>query len=51
MKVAGNNESWSGLTTDMLVSDIAERVGFKDYNHFLKYFKKNTGYTTRSFRT
>lgn len=37
-------------TTDMPVSEIAERVGFKDYNHFLKYFKKTTGYTTRSFR-
>ena len=38
-------------TTDMPAFEIAERVGFKDYNHFLKYFKKATGYTTRSFRT
>ena len=27
-------------TTDMPAFEIAERVGFKDYNHFLKYFKK-----------
>ncbi|HHV51455.1 MAG TPA: helix-turn-helix transcriptional regulator [Clostridiales bacterium] len=37
-------------TSDMPVSEIAEMVGFKDYNHFLKYFKKITGYTTRNFR-
>ena len=28
-------------TTDMPAFEIAERVGFKDYNHFLKYFKNN----------
>jgi AraC-like DNA-binding protein len=37
-------------TTDMPVSDIGEKVGFRDYNHFLKYFKRATGYTTRRFR-
>ena len=37
-------------TTDMPVSEIAEQVGFSDYNHFLKYFKKATGYTTKAFR-
>ncbi len=37
-------------TTDMAVSDIAEKVGFSDYNHFLKYFKQATGYTTKAFR-
>ena len=37
-------------TTDLPVSEIAKKVGFRDYNHFLKYFKKTTGYTTRGFR-
>ncbi len=37
-------------TTDMPVSKIAETVGFGDYNHFLKCFKKITGRTTKEFR-
>ncbi len=36
--------------TDMPVSEISEKVGFSDYNHFLKYFKQVTGYTTKAFR-
>lgn len=38
-------------TTDMPVSLIATEVGFSDYNHFLKYFKQATGYTTKAFRS
>ena len=37
-------------TTDKPVSVIAGEVGFSDYNHFLKYFKQATGYTTKAFR-
>ncbi len=36
--------------TDMPVAEISEQVGFADYNHFLKYFKRVTGYTTKAFR-
>lgn len=36
--------------TDLPVSEIAFMVGFSDYNHFLKYFKQVTGYTTKAFR-
>lgn len=38
-------------TTDMPVSLISSEVGFADYNHFLKYFKQATGYTTKAFRS
>ena len=37
-------------STDLSAQEISEKVGFKDYNHFLKYFKKFTGYTTSFFR-
>ena len=37
-------------TTDMPVTQISFEVGFADYNHFLKYFKQATGYTTKAFR-
>lgn len=36
--------------TDYSAQKIAELTGFRDYNYFLKYFKKKTGYTTRRFR-
>lgn len=36
--------------TDLSAQEIAEKVGFADYNHFLKYFKQFTGYTTSDFR-
>ncbi len=36
--------------TDMTAAAISERVGFYDYNHFLKYFKQITGKTTKDFR-
>ena len=37
-------------TTDLSVVRISEKCGFYDYNHFLKYFKQVTGYTTKAFR-
>ena len=36
--------------SDIKAAEIAEAVGFKDISHFLKYFKKATGKTTRDFR-
>lgn len=37
-------------STDLSAQEIAEKVGFNDYTHFLKYFKQFTGYTTSFFR-
>ncbi len=37
-------------TTDMTANQIASLSGFGDYNHFLKYFKKITGKSTKDFR-
>lgn len=37
-------------TTEIPAIDIALLVGFKDYNHFLKYFKQKTGRTTNQYR-
>lgn len=37
-------------STDLSVSEISDMTGFTDYNHFLKYFKKTTGHTTKAFR-
>ena len=37
-------------TTDLPANQIAAMSGFGDYNHFLKYFKKITGKTTKDFR-
>lgn len=36
--------------SDLKTNEIAEAVGFKDSTHFLKYFKKITGKTTKDFR-
>lgn len=36
--------------SDMLVSEIAETVGFSDTNYFIRFFKKNTGVTPKKFR-
>jgi len=36
--------------SDLPVYQIANLVGLKDYNHFLKYFKHITGYSTSYFR-
>ncbi len=36
--------------TDMSVMQIGEAVGFRDFTHFSKYFKKKTGYTPTAFR-
>lgn len=38
-------------TTGLSVSQIGEAVGFKDFTHFSKYFKKKTGYTPTAFRS
>lgn len=37
--------------TDLLAKEIASRVGFIDYFHFSKVFKKRTGYTPSEFVT
>lgn len=37
-------------TTDMPISEIAYTVGFKDINHFSKYFKQKTGRRPGEFR-
>lgn len=38
------------LYTDKTVSEIAFNLGFTDSSHFVKYFKKEVGYTPQSFR-
>ncbi len=38
------------LYTDMTVSEISLSLDFKDNSHFVKYFKRHTGYTPQSFR-
>ncbi|HNX63662.1 MAG TPA: helix-turn-helix transcriptional regulator [Oscillospiraceae bacterium] len=37
--------------TSMQVSEIAYKVGFKDYRYFSQIFKKNTGQTPREFKS
>lgn len=37
------------LQTDLLAKEIASRVGFVDYFHFSKVFKKKTGYTPSEY--
>lgn len=37
------------LQTDLLAKEVASRVGFIDYFHFSKVFKKKTGYTPSEF--
>ncbi len=39
------------LTTEHLpISQISEKVGFSDYNYFIRKFKKHTGYTPLYYR-
>ena len=40
------------LLIDSLLSlkEVAENVGFEDYNYFSRIFKKKTGYTPTQFR-
>ncbi|HEY6503130.1 MAG TPA: helix-turn-helix domain-containing protein [Chitinophagaceae bacterium] len=37
--------------TGMTVSEISLSLDFKDNSHFVKYFKRHTGYTPQSFRS
>ncbi|MBO5725675.1 MAG: PocR ligand-binding domain-containing protein [Clostridia bacterium] len=37
-------------TTDIPISEIAARVGIKDYNYFTKFFKSQTGITPLKYR-
>jgi len=39
------------LYTDMTVSEISLSLDFKDNSHFVKYFKRHTSYTPKSFRS
>jgi AraC-like DNA-binding protein len=39
------------LYTDMTVSEISLSLDFKDNSHFIKYFKRHSGYTPQSFRS
>lgn len=38
-------------STDMSVSNICEKIGFKDYKHFLALFKKMTGVTPNEYKS
>ncbi|MCC8045568.1 MAG: PocR ligand-binding domain-containing protein [Clostridiales bacterium] len=37
-------------TTDLSITEVAQRVGFEDYNYFSRVFKKETGYSARKYR-
>ena len=38
------------LATPNQVKDIADHLGYEDISYFIRFFKKNTGYTPESFR-
>ena len=38
------------LSTGSTIYDIAKKVGYNDYRHFLRTFKKYTGYTPSEYR-
>lgn len=38
------------LHTEDSITDIADRLGFTDASHFVKYFRKATGHTPALFR-
>lgn len=37
-------------TTNTSITEIAQRVGFEDYNYFSRVFKKETGYSAKKYR-
>ena len=37
-------------TTQLSVTNIGDKVGFNDYNYFIRTFKKRTGYTPLSYK-
>ena len=37
-------------TSELSISQISEKVGFSDYNYFIRKFKHQTGYTPLSYR-
>ncbi|TEB40939.1 AraC family transcriptional regulator, partial [Flavobacterium circumlabens] len=39
------------LYTDNNVSEVAYTLNFNDTSHFIKYFKRHTGYTPQVFRS
>lgn len=38
------------MKTDMPISDIADSVGFSDYNYFLRVFKKHYGISPKKMK-
>lgn len=45
-----NEERRQLIYTDNTVSEIASQLEFSDASHFIKYFKRYTGYTPQSYR-
>ena len=41
----------SGLNPNMALQEIAKMSGFRDFNYFLKVFKKIQGHTPTEYRT
>lgn len=37
--------------TNLAISEIADKVGFGDYNYFCRVFKKETGYSAKKYRS
>lgn len=36
--------------TDLTITQIADKVGFNDYNYFCRVFKKEPGYSAKKYR-
>lgn len=37
--------------TNLTITEIADKVGFNDYNYFCRVFKKETGYSAKKYRS